>query len=111
MTMCSRCHKRVAVVFMTKIENGETKQIEVPVTVKQKELTGIEITKEPNKTEYTEGESFDPEGMEIIAKYNNGESIVITDYTVDPEEPLSIEDTVITIKYGELYLNDFLIYY
>ncbi len=26
MTMCSRCHKRVAVVFMTKIENGETKQ-------------------------------------------------------------------------------------
>ena len=26
MTMCSRCHKRIAVVFMTKIENGETKQ-------------------------------------------------------------------------------------
>ncbi len=26
MTMCSRCRKRVAVVFMTKIENGETKQ-------------------------------------------------------------------------------------
>ena len=24
--MCSRCHKRVAVVFMTRIENGETKQ-------------------------------------------------------------------------------------
>ena len=26
MTMCSRCHKRMAVVFMTRIENGETKQ-------------------------------------------------------------------------------------
>ncbi len=26
MTLCSRCHKRMAVVFMTKIENGETKQ-------------------------------------------------------------------------------------
>ena len=26
MTMCSRCHKRIAVVFMTKIEDGETKQ-------------------------------------------------------------------------------------
>ncbi len=26
MTMCSRCRKRVAVVFMTKIENGESKQ-------------------------------------------------------------------------------------
>ena len=24
--MCSRCHKRVAVVFMTRIENGESKQ-------------------------------------------------------------------------------------
>ncbi|MBR6808188.1 MAG: ATP-dependent Clp protease ATP-binding subunit, partial [Clostridia bacterium] len=26
MVMCSRCHKRMAVVFLTKIENGETKQ-------------------------------------------------------------------------------------
>ena len=25
MTMCSRCHKRVAVVFLTRMENGETK--------------------------------------------------------------------------------------
>ncbi|MEE1356765.1 MAG: hypothetical protein UHG68_04280, partial [Clostridia bacterium] len=25
MEMCSRCHKRVAVVFITKIENNETK--------------------------------------------------------------------------------------
>lgn len=25
MTMCSRCHKRVAVVFLTRLENGETK--------------------------------------------------------------------------------------
>ena len=24
--MCSRCHKRVAVVFLTKMENGETTQ-------------------------------------------------------------------------------------
>ena len=24
--MCSRCHKRVAVVFMTRIDNGESKQ-------------------------------------------------------------------------------------
>lgn len=24
-TLCSRCHKNVAVVFVTKIENGETK--------------------------------------------------------------------------------------
>ena len=26
MTMCTRCHKRVAVVFITKLENGESKQ-------------------------------------------------------------------------------------
>ena len=25
MTMCARCHKRVAVIFLTKLENGETK--------------------------------------------------------------------------------------
>lgn len=26
MVMCSKCHKRVAVVFLTKLENGESKQ-------------------------------------------------------------------------------------
>ena len=26
MMMCSRCHKRVAVIFLTKMENGESKQ-------------------------------------------------------------------------------------
>ena len=26
MMMCARCHKRVAVIFLTKLENGESKQ-------------------------------------------------------------------------------------
>ena len=26
MMMCARCHKRVAVIFLTKMENGESKQ-------------------------------------------------------------------------------------
>ena len=80
-------------------ENGEIKEIEIPVTVREKELTGIEITKGPDKTEYTEGESFDRAGMEVVAIYNNGERVVIENYEIEPEGPLSLEDTVIKVKY------------
>ena len=32
MMMCSRCHKRMAVVFITKLENGEKKNEGVCIT-------------------------------------------------------------------------------
>lgn len=35
-------------------------------------ITKIEITKDPTKTKYKVGESFDKTGMEIIATYSDG---------------------------------------
>ena len=91
------------VVIISYEENGETKEIEIPITVTipedRKKLNSIEITKKPDKTEYVEGESFDPTGMEVTAYFNNHTSSIITDYTISPEGPLSLEDTVITISY------------
>ena len=66
---------------------------------KEKVLTGIEITAAPTKTTYTVGETFDPTGMEITATYSNHHTEVITDYTIDKTEPLTISDEEVTISY------------
>lgn len=62
-------------------------------------LTGIKITKAPAKTEYTAGEDFDPTGMTVVAVYDNGNEVEITDYTVEGGESLTASTTKITVKY------------
>lgn len=52
------------------------------VTVKAIYITDIEITKQPNKTRYIEGESFDPTGMVVSYVYSNNSKEVCDDYTV-----------------------------
>lgn len=66
-----------------------------------KELSSIEISKAPTKIKYTEGESFDKSGMEITAKYSDGTSKVITDYTYTPNGSLKESDKKIIISYKE----------
>ena len=63
-------------------------------------LTGIKITKAPDKTEYTVGEDFDPTGMTVVAVYDNGDEVEITDYTVEGGESLTASTTKVTVKYG-----------
>ncbi len=70
----------------------------VPVTVVNKVVTGIEITKLPDKLEYEEGEVFDPAGMEVTATYNDGSTAVISDYTYNTD-PFVAGDTSVTIEY------------
>lgn len=45
-------------------------------------LDGIEITNPPSKTEYIAGENLDTDGMKVTAKFSDGTSKEITDYTV-----------------------------
>ena len=56
--------------------DGNTEDPENP---EGKELSSIEITTKPTKTEYTEGERFDPAGMVITAKYSDGSSKEVQD--------------------------------
>ena len=56
---------------------GFTAQFEV--TVRAKEIERIEITRNPNKTDYVEGTAFDGTGMEITVYYNNGKTQTVTD--------------------------------
>ena len=68
------------------------------VVVEQVEVTGIEISVAPDKTEYVAFESFDASGMVVLAKYANGSSKAITDYTVEGGENLLTSVTYVTVK-------------
>ena len=70
------------------------------LTVDAIDIERIEITTQPNKTEYLIDREFDPTGMVVTAIYTDNETKeVITDYTYDITT-LSVEgEQVITIKY------------
>lgn len=75
----------------------------------------IEITKQPDKTAYTEGEIFDPAGMQVTAYYKNGLSRDVTravsymengSYTDTPSVALSAEDTEIEVYFTHVLYQD-----
>ncbi|WP_373216146.1 PQQ-binding-like beta-propeller repeat protein [Ruminococcus sp. 5_1_39BFAA] len=59
----------------------------------------IEVTKQPDKMSYREGDSFDPTGMVVTATYVNGKTRDITRYVTFNKEPLSASDSTITIAF------------
>ena len=75
--------------------------ISVTGVSKNVELEDIEITKAPNKTEYIEGEYFNPAGMEVTAVYSNGDRVVVNDYTYSPNGALKLSNKEIVISYTE----------
>lgn len=84
--------------------NGSCDSLKLTVTeedLEEKTLEGIEVSEEPAKTTYTEGEKFDKTGMKITAKYSDGSSKEVTDYTYTPEGNLLESDSKITITYTE----------
>jgi transcriptional regulator len=73
---------------------------EQAITVRDKSLVGINITKEPNKVKYLEGTVFEKEGMEVEAVYDNGTTEKAIDYTV-PTDKLVLGQTDVTVTYQE----------
>lgn len=67
------------------------------------ELQSIEITTAPAKTVYIAGETFDPTGMVVTAKYEGEKTkeLKADEYTYLPSGKLSVSDRYITIKYVE----------
>ncbi len=62
-------------------------------------VSSVEITNLPDKMKYTNGDTFDPDGMIVTATFSNGETREITEYTVSPEK-FSYPDNVVTVSYG-----------
>ena len=73
----------------------------VPILVEKnnKEVSRIEITKQPTKTTYFVGQKFDPTGMEVTAYYTDNTNSVVTDYQYTPSGALTLIDENITIGY------------
>lgn len=69
--------------------------------VVQKTLTGISISSPPYKTSYTEGESFNRQGMNVAAVYSDNSSSGISNYSVNPSGALSTGNSYVTISYSE----------
>ena len=59
----------------------------------------LEIQSLPTKTAYIPGESFDPTGMEIVAVYDDGQTVPVKDYQYTPAGALASYDSEIVITY------------
>ena len=63
------------------------------------ELVSLSIDNAPNKTTYFVGDRFERYGMVVKAHYDDGTSNTIDFYFINPSDPLSINDTQITISF------------
>ena len=84
--------------------NGSTYSVDQKISVEEyvpelvsKVLTSIEVTSQPNKTEYLIGEYFDSTGLKVSAKYKNIYSDNSTTYTTENNIKFTVdEDTTLT---------------
>lgn len=69
-------------------------------------IQSVSIETQPNKTVYKEGESFDKTGLKVVANLANGLTRDVTDYVQISDEPLSLDDTEVTIHYDYVLYGD-----
>ncbi|MCB7388694.1 bacterial Ig-like domain-containing protein, partial [Bariatricus massiliensis] len=79
-----------------------TKTVVQYITVVKKTLTEIVLSGKAATTTYMEGESFEPDGITVTAKYNNGSQKVLKpiEYSISPAV-LSVGDKKVTFSYEE----------
>ena len=66
----------------------------------------IEVTKQPDKTQYYAGEIFDPAGMVVTATYANGLTRDVTDYVTYKTTPLTLNDLSVGISFTHQMYKD-----
>lgn len=62
-------------------------------------LTSLEVTCQPEKLAYTVGSTFDGTGLQVVAHYANGVTKDVTQYLSYTTEPLTVDDTEITVSF------------
>ncbi len=82
------------------VSYGE-KSVSFIVNVVEVVVDRIELIEEPTKLDYYVGESFNTDGLVILAEYPNGTSGEISaGFTVSPEKFTKIGDQTVTVAYG-----------
>ncbi len=90
-------------VIITYVDNGQNITTSTNITV-EKKLTGIQITKNPNKLNYIEEQYFDTTGMVVSADYSDGIQEEIKGYEYTPTgalkyiPPLDAQELEITYE-------------
>lgn len=86
-------------VVVSYSENSITKSQNIPITVTESVIENIEVVEMP-ETNYFVGQTFDTDGMKVVANYNSGKQVDITgDCAISKTDQLTIEDETITISY------------
>ena len=67
-------------------------------------ITKLEVTTQPDKTEYAPGELFDPSGMVVTATYANGKTRDVTAYVTASE--IKEGDTVVTLTFPHVMYHN-----
>ena len=89
----------VSEVIVSYSENNITKSKAIPVTITENVIENIAIVEMP-KTEYFVGQTFDSEGLKVVANYTSGMQIDVTSECIfSNSEALTIDDEIITISY------------
>ena len=70
-------------------------------------IDSIAVKTKPEKTDYIEGESFDPAGLVLTVTYDNGETKDVTytaanasEFAFSPDGELALTDKSVTVTYG-----------
>lgn len=79
------------------VKNAGVAQIVSYEKFVDKYVTGITVSKMPNKTTYYQGELFDSTGLEVSKTYNDGTSESTTDYELSGFDSSSAGTKVITV--------------
>lgn len=92
---------KAGTVTVTVTYEGQTAQFEVTINEKKAPvLTGISLTA-PEKSEYQVGDKLDLTGMKVIAVYDDGSEINVTDQAeVTGFDSSKAGDVVVSVSYG-----------
>lgn len=81
-------------------------EVELSVNVIQSPIIGIEINQEP-RLAYTEGDTFNPNGLQLKVNYENGTSDIVeynentkNDFKFTVNSPLTLNDNKVIITYA-----------
>lgn len=70
------------------------------------QIEKLEVAKNPDKTSYKVGETFDATGMQVIAHYSNGAKKDVTKYLTWSTAPLTKDDTEFQVRFEHVKYQD-----
>ena len=81
------------------------KESSVPSSKHEHEITSISVFRDAYKRTYLNGSGFNDEGLIVRGTCSSCNEIINVDFSLENDTSLSLEQTSVTIKYGELTID------